>query len=114
MKSKILENVKTFREKANFSQDEISVKMNITQSKYARFERGATKTDLDILLSFCKATNRSLIELITHPDTYINVSDITALKEEERVSLTIELKKDKKEQVLKLIFGDNNLEIFNR
>ena len=28
--------------------------------------------------------------------------------------LQIELKKDKKEQVMKLIFGDNNLEILNK
>ena len=114
MKSKILENVRIFREKANLSQDMVADRMNITQSKYARFERGATKTDLDILLSFCSVVNKSLIEIITYPDTYINVSNIAALKEEDRVSLTIELKKDKKEQVLKLIFGDNNLEIFNR
>lgn len=30
------------------------------------------------------------------------------------VQLTIELKKEKKDQVLKLIFGDNNLEIINK
>ena len=114
MKNEILENVRIFREKANLSEDETAERMNITQSKYARFERGATKTDLETLLSFCKIVNKSLIEIITYPDTYINISDISAFKEEERVSLTIELKKDKKDQVLKLIFGDNNLEIFNR
>lgn len=114
MKRKILENVKTFREKANFSQEEAAERMNITQSKYARFERGATKTDLETLLSFCNIVGRSLIEIIVYPDTYINVSEISTYKEEERVSIIIELKKDKKEQVLKLIFGDNNLEIFNK
>ena len=44
MKEKIIKNVRIFREKANYSQEEIAEKMNITQSKYARFERGATKT----------------------------------------------------------------------
>jgi hypothetical protein len=65
-------------------------------------------------LKFCKAINKSLIDVIGYPNTYIDVSNISSYKEEERVSLTIELKKDKKEQVLRLIFGDNNLEIFNK
>jgi len=114
MIKKILENVRIYREKANLSQDQVADRMNITQSKYARFERGATKTDLESLLLFCQAINKSLIEVITYPDTYIDVSDIYKHRDEEMVSLTIELKKDKKEQVLKLVFGDNNLEIFNK
>ena len=114
MKNKILKNVRMFREQANLSQDQLADKMKITQSSYARFERGETKTDLETLLLFCKTLNKSLIEVITYPDTFINVTDIYNCKEEDRVSLTIELKKDKREQVLKLVFGDNNLEIFNR
>jgi len=114
MKDKILKNVKIFREQANLSQYEAADRMNITQSKYARFEVGKTKTDLDMLLLFCKMVNKSLIELTTYPDTYINVSEIYGYKEEDRVSLTIELKRDKREQVLRLVFGDNNLEIFNK
>ena len=43
MKKKILENVRIFREKANFSQEYLAEKMKISQPKYARFERGATK-----------------------------------------------------------------------
>lgn len=31
-----------------------------------------------------------------------------------KATLTIELKKEKKEQVLKLVFGENNLEILNK
>ena len=88
--------------------------MNVTQSCYARFEGGKSKTDLKLLLDFCKVTNNSLVEVITYPDTYVNVYDICKYKDEDRVSLTIELKKDKREQVLKLVFGDNNLEIFNK
>ena len=114
MIKKILENVRTHREKAGLSQDLVADRMNITQSKYARFERGATKTDLETLLSFCNAINKSLLEVITYPHTYIDVSDIGGYKEEDKVALTIELKRDKREQILKLVFGDNNLEIFNK
>ena len=112
MLEKILENIRIYRERANLSQEQVADRMNITQSKYARFERGATKTDLETLLLFCQVINKSLIEVITYPNTYIDVSDIYNYKAEEMVSLTIELKKEKREQVLKLVFGDNNLEIF--
>jgi transcriptional regulator with XRE-family HTH domain len=114
MVKKILENIRIFREKANLSQDTVADRMNITQSKYARFERGATKTDLEMVVLFCKVINKPLLEVITYPDTYINVSDISQFKAEDRVALTIELNKDKREQVLKLVFGENNLELFNK
>ena len=114
MLEKILRNIRIFREKANLSQETVAERMNITQSKYARFERGATKTDLETLISFCNVINKSLLEIITYPDTYINVSDVSNLKEKERVSLTIELNKDKKEEVLKSVFGDNYSEIFDK
>jgi len=48
-------------------------------------------------------------DIITYPNTEYNNSD-----DEVKAVLQIELKKDKKEQVMKLIFGDNNLEIFNK
>lgn len=114
MKEKIIKNVRIFREKANYSQEEIAEKMNITQSKYARFERGATKTDLDTLLLFCDTIGRSLIEVITYPDTYVNIDDVSSMRSEDKVLLSIEIKKDKKDQILNLVFGDNNLEILNK
>ncbi|MCL2041454.1 MAG: helix-turn-helix domain-containing protein [Bacteroidales bacterium] len=112
MKEKILKNVRMFREQANLSQEQLADEMKITQSKYARFECGKSKTDLEVLLSFCKTLNKSLLEVITYPEIYVNVSDVYNYKEEDRVSVAIELKKDKREEVLKLIFGDNNLEVF--
>lgn len=114
MKEKILKNVRLFREKANLSQEYIAEKMNISQAKYARFERGSTKTDLDMLLLFCNVINVPIMDIITYPDRFININEIPSLQKEETVLLSIEIKKDKRDQVLKLVFGDHNLEIFNR
>jgi len=103
--SDILKKIKTIRDKHNLSQDAIADKMNITQPSYARFERGATKTDLRTLINFCNCFNMSFMEFIHYPDKYIKPDN------ELKAVLHLELKKDKKEQVLKLVFGENNLEI---
>lgn len=113
MKEKILRNIRTFREKANYSQEQLAEKMNISQPKYARFERGATKTDLDMLLSFCDALGLTIIDLLTYPEKYVNLDDLPN-QSEDKVLLSIEIKKDKKDQIMKLVFGDNNLEILNK
>ena len=54
----------------------------------------------------------SVIDLITYPKKYVEKNS----SEEEPVEaiLQIKLKRDKKEQVLKLVFGDNNIEILNK
>lgn len=114
MKEKILENVKIFREKANLSQDQVADKLHISQSKYARFERGSTKTDLQMLISVCGIFQVTLIELITYPNKYINIDELPVIQKDETVMLSIEIKKEKKDQILRLVFGDNNLEILNK
>ena len=52
------------------------------------------------------------IDLITYPDIYVKSDE----REEEPVEavLQIKLSKDKKDQVLKLVFGENNIEILNK
>ena len=48
----------------------------------------------------------TLKEFILYPEK-IKADEIKA-------QLTIELKQEKKEQILKFVFGDNNLEILNK
>lgn len=104
-KEKILEKVRFLRESKGFSQEYMAEEMHITQSKYARFERGTTKTDLDMLVDFCKVLKMSLEDFILYPKSSITDKDeITA-------SVVINLKEDKKTKLLELIFGDANLEI---
>jgi hypothetical protein len=58
--------------------------------------------------------NLTVIDLLAYPEKYVNTKSIIADSVEEKVSLTVELKKEKKDQVLKLVFGENNLEILNK
>ena len=114
MNRKILENVRIFREKANLSQESLAEKLHITQSKYARFERGATKTDLETLMAFCDVIGVTLVDLITYPNKYVDVDEIPSIHKDGTVMLSIEIKKEKKDEVMNLVFGDKNLEILNK
>lgn len=109
----IIENIRTIRESKSYSQEFMAEKMNITQAKYARFERGATKTDLDLVIKTCKVLELELVDLVTYPKKYVDVNTITP-ESEIKAILQIELKKDKKDQILRLVLGDNNLEIINK
>ncbi len=104
--NEIIEKIRVIRENGGDSQESMAEKMGITQSKYARFERGTTKTDLNTLVIFCNVAKMTLKEFFLYPEKP-KLDDIKA-------QLTIELKKEKKDQVLKLVFGDNNLEILNK
>jgi hypothetical protein len=86
------------------------------QSGYGLIEQGERKLRYDTLLQIAVTFEMDVIDIITYPKKYINSSAIleNTLCVDEKVTLQIELKKEKKEQVLKLVFGENNLEILNK
>jgi len=89
--------------------------INNTLSAYARFERGAIKTDLKTVSLAAKALEVTLVDVITYPEKYINIKD--ASKEistsEPEVILQIKIKGEKRKEILKNAFGNNDLEILN-
>ena len=109
----INETFKKIREVTGNSQTEMAEKMNKTQSAYARYELGKTKIDFETIELFAKAINMSVIDVITYPEKWGPIENKEE-KEETKVTLQIELKKEKKDQVLKLAFGENILEILNK
>ena len=106
--------IKEIREKAGFNQVEMAAKMNMSQSTYARFELQTTKNDLQRIEDFARAVNMTLIDVITFPDRYINVVDIgkEINRTEPEVVVQIKVTKSKREEILKLILGDN-VELLN-
>jgi transcriptional regulator with XRE-family HTH domain len=109
----ILKNIRLIRETKGLSQDQIAELLNISQSQYARFERGATKTDLETLSDFARVLKMDLIDVITFPKKYVELNQDYSGETMETV-LQIKLRPDKKEQVLKLVFGENNFEMLNK
>lgn len=110
-KKKILENISKIRVNKKISQKSIAEFLEIEQGSYSLLERGKRDLTIDRLLQIAIFFKMDVVDIITYPNkgsyNKENEEDIKAI-------LQIELKKDKKDQVMKLIFGDNNLEILNK
>ena len=111
----ITENIRTIRESKGYSQDYIAELMGITQSAYARFERGATKTDLKTVSLAAKVLEVSLVDIITYPEKYVNIKDVSkeVSTPEPEVIVQIRIKGDKRTEILKTVFETSDLDIMN-
>ncbi|WP_276864287.1 helix-turn-helix transcriptional regulator [Mediterranea massiliensis] len=112
---KVLENIRSIRESKGYSQESFAEILHMTQPAYARFERGAIKTDLKTVRAVADAFGMTLIDLITYPKKYVELDTIDLKnKTEVKATLTIEMGKEKKDQVFRFIFGDHDVEISNK
>ena len=109
-KEKILENISKIRVNKKITQKSIAEFLEIEQGSYSLLERGERDLTIDRLLQIAIFFKMDVVDIITYP----NKESYNKEKEEDiKAILQIELKKDKKDQVMKLIFGDNSLEILN-
>lgn len=92
----ILQHIAHLRKKGNFSQSEMAEKMKMTQSSYARFETGKSKTDLSDLISFCKCLNISLKQ-------FFELSDNFELSPQGNADFTIKLIDGSKEEFIRIL-----------
>lgn len=105
MKPKIRE----LRESLNLSTYEVASMMKIPQATYSRFERGASKIDLERLELFAKVLGMSLVDVLVWPERFVNVRDLPKeLKvDEPDVKIQIKVKAEKRDAVLAAVLGDN-------
>lgn len=80
-------------------------------SQFSKILNGEVQLSLWQLSNFARAMNMDVIDVFTYPQKY---SQTGTISEEVEAVLQIKLKKERKEQVLKLVFGDSNLEIFDK
>jgi len=116
-RNNILENIVKFRKEKGFSQDYVASRVGMKQSGYALIESGERGLQYNVLLQIAMVIGVDVIEIIAHPNEYVE-KDIASCSADERepveAILQIKLQSDKKDQVLKLVFGENNLEILNK
>jgi transcriptional regulator with XRE-family HTH domain len=105
--------LKKIREARHLSQSQMAEKLDKTQSAYARIEIGDTKIDVETLQKFAEKTEMSMVDIITYPEKWVPATKMVTYPEP-KVTLQIELSREKKDQVLKLAFGENILEILNK
>ena len=104
----ILANIIAIRNKKGFSQDYMASKIGLKQSGYGLIERGERRLQVSTLIQIALAFEMHVVDLILFPNSFISSMD-----DKIKASLTIELTKEKKDQVLKLVFGETNIEILD-
>ena len=108
----IAENIREIRLQKSINQQLIADALNVDVAVISNIEKGKRDLKVKELEIISNVLGISVIDLITYPKKYVEKNS----SEEEPVEaiLQIKLKRDKKEQVLKLVFGDNNIEILNK
>lgn len=111
VKMKVIENIKKIRLEKGIPQKLLADALSVDDSVISNIEKGKRELKVSELEIIASCLSVEVIDLFTYPQKYVpdgkEPEDIEAV-------LQIRLKKDRKEQVLRLVFGDNNLEILNR
>lgn len=108
----IAENIRKILKDRGMKQVDLVDEDAIKEHYVSRTLNGRRTMLVDDLAVIARALGVRVVDLITYPEVYQPVKE----KEAEPVEaiLQIKLMKDKKDQVLKLVFGENNIEILNK
>lgn len=111
--NQIIKNIIQIRNSQGITKRSMALSLNINEASYGRIENGTIALSYSMLAKIASIFDMSVVDILTYPDKYVKLEN---QHEDEPVEaiLQIKLKKDKKEQVLKLVFGENNIEIFNK
>jgi transcriptional regulator with XRE-family HTH domain len=107
----VIENIKTIMKLKGLFQVDLAEYAEIDESVMSKILRYQTTMSLDKLSKIASGFQMREIDIISYPDILV-ASD--GSRDPIEAILQIKLRKDKKDQVLRLIFGDNNIEILNK
>lgn len=110
--AKVMANILKILTDKNLTQSSLCAPLDIAESNVSKLVNNKTKLSYEMLTKIATFLSMSVIDIITYPDKYVKLS--ASEPEPVEAILQIKLKKDKKDQVLKLVFGENNIEIFNK
>lgn len=108
----VIRNIVKIRTSREMTKREIAKELRIDEASYGRIESGKIALTYNRLAQIARVLSVSVIDIITYPEVYVKKDNSES--EPVEVVLQIKLQKEKKDQVLKLIYGENNLEIFNK
>lgn len=100
----IVENLVKIRDKYHVPQKVLADAINVDESVISKIENGKRKIKVDELAKMADAMGIPLIDIITYPKVYVEKKSGDDPVE---AILQIKLSKQKKEEVLKLVLGDN-------
>lgn len=108
---RVVENIRKILHVRDIKQSALSIDADISDKALSKILNGQQNLTLDFLSKIAKALSLREIDIITYPEVY-ELSNKTETGPAE-VLLQLRLTKEKKDQVLKVVFGENNIEILN-
>lgn len=104
----VLDNIRKLMNDRNLKQVAIGEMMGASEGTTSKIFSGNASLTIDHLANLARELSISVTDILTYSDKKKVENDPV------EAVLQIKLKKDKKDQVLKLIFGENNIEILNK
>ncbi len=108
----VIDNLRKIMIDKHLTQQGIGALGGISSSQISKVFNGNVGISIEQLENIATSLDMRLIDLFTYPTVYVPIEETKP--EDITASITIQLKKEKKEQVLKLVFGDSNLELLNK
>ncbi len=103
----ILDNIKEIRKGKGYGQEYMALKLEMTQAGYALWEKGDRELTYNNLLKIASILEVDVIDIITYPKKFVDISTISA--KQEKVSVTFEVDPQKRDYLLRLVTGGNDL-----
>jgi len=110
----ILKNIISIRENKGLSQENLADSLGMKQGSYSLIESGKRELKYSTLVNIADSLGYSVLDIIAYPNQVITNNEMQKESNTVEAILQIRLTNDKKNQVLSLVFGDNNLEILNK
>ena len=109
----IYKNIREIRLQKGINQQALADALNLDVAVISNIEKGKRDLRVKELEIISNVLGLTVVDLLTYPQQYVNIIDIPRSDDSE-VSIQIKLKKDKRDPVMRLIFGDNDIEILNK
>ena len=108
----VVENIINIRREKGISQEYIANELHVDTAVISNMERGKRELKVCELEIIAKALEVDVLYLLTYPHIYVKKNPNQTSEPVETV-LQLKLNGDVRENVLKLVFGNKNLEFLN-
>ena len=108
----VVENIRKIMNIRDLKQAALAQDADISEKALSKILSGQQHLTTDYLSKIATGLRMREIDLITWPEVYVPSEGRG--REPEEVLLQFRLTKEKKDQVMKLVFGENNIEILNK
>lgn len=112
LEERIVRNIRKIMNERGLYQARLAMEADLSEKTLSKILKGDQHLSLENFSKIAMALSLREIDLITYPDRYDLTGDVEHGPAE--VLLQMRLTKEKKDQVLKLVFGENNIEILNK